>query len=313
LQRGLELMPETLKDLRRRIGSIKNTQQITEAMRLVSTAKLGRAQNSCFQARPYLKAIQTLMADLGATTPPQEGLFATVKSSRVFIVVVSSERGLCGGFNAYIAKKALLLLKSLEEENLEPQILCLGKKAYQSMSRLLETKGYAKHLFSLSEIEKLEKLEGKVIIHLQDPLDKHLAEYAQVLVEEIERLYLKERVGQLWFVRSLFRSAGNYEVVDERMLPLKWEEMPTQVRNLTIDKPLVPFMRDVAPRYLRAQVHQMFLESLASEHGARMVAMENATRNAKEMLRSLQIRYQRARQASITKELIEIISGAEAL
>jgi len=315
-------MPANLKDLRTRIKSVKNTQQITKAMKLVSAAKFGRAQNNVLQARPYARALEKLVLKLvscGREASSSHNLLVTNDSARVLVLVVSSERGLCGGYNTNTVKAALRALEELVAAGKKPVVMCIGKKAFQVLSRrplpggVKGQKQVSLQRFVESAAEVVRENENGVF-QLGTTFDKPNFEFSQSLATAIESVFGSGEVGEVRVVYNQFQSAMTQIPVCEKMLPLSSAESAESAAGESILEPSWSELAEaVLPRYLATRFYQVTLEAIASEHGARMTAMDNATRNAKDMERRLQITYQRARQAAITRELIEIISGAEAL
>jgi len=311
-------MPANLKDLKSRIKSVKSTQQITKAMKLVSTAKLGRAQNNVVQARPYSQGLSHMAGRL-LDVLGESGKHPLLKenaSKAVTVLVISSERGLCGGYNANISKQALRTIEELEASGHTVRVVCLGKKAFQVINRKW-VKGLVPRLANLPDaLDNRAVLGGdKGITLLTTPFDKPTYDIALRLARAFEALYEAESIGRLVVVYSRFQSAMTQVPTSAAVLPI---EPPAQANTGTTAEPIFEpsveaLVEAVLPRYLAIRLYQSLLESVASEHGARMTAMDNATRNAKDLERRLQVTYQRARQAAITTELIEIISGAEAL
>jgi F-type H+-transporting ATPase subunit gamma len=311
-------MPANLKDLKNRIKSVKSTQQITKAMKLVSTAKLGRATTAVVQARPYSQGLSQmagrLLQVLGESG--KHPLLAVNESTAVTLVVISSERGLCGGYNANVAKQALRTIEELEAGGKTVKVVCIGKKAFQIIARKWG-KNLVPRLASLEDaLANPEVLGGdKGLTLITTPFDKPTFEVASRVARAFEALYESSTLGGLVLCFSRFQSALTQVPSSETVLPI---EPPAAVTDATVAEPIFEpsveaLIEAVLPRYLAIRFYQSLLESVASEHGARMTAMDNATRNAKDLERKLQITYQRARQAAITTELIEIISGAEAL
>ncbi len=310
-------MPANLKDLRTRIRSVRNTEQITKAMKLVSTAKFGRAQTTVFQAKPYARALMRMVRDVvgslgaGASHP----LMEPSKSDVTHIIVVSSERGLCGSYNSNVTKLTLKMLAEEQEAGRKVAITCLGKKAHQSLIRNAAIKGFVNKQCALTDLESAPDQFGDqgVIRLVATPFEKRVKPFSEALSHLIINSFGKN-FGKLIFVFTRFESAGNLPLVAETVLPFDKNALSGEKPGEATFEPSAQEVLDVAlPRYLATAVYQTLLEAVASEHCARMAAMDSATRNAKEMLRKLQVTYQRARQAAITKELIEIVSGAEAL
>jgi F-type H+-transporting ATPase subunit gamma len=314
-------MPANLKDLRTRIKSVKNTQQITKAMKLVSAAKFGRAQNNVLQARPYARALEKLVLKLvqGSRDAQTHAMLQGRESDVALLLVISSERGLCGGYNSNTIKAAIRSVEELAAAGKKPVLMCLGKKAYQVLSKRPLAGGVKggrvvplDQLLSNPVEVILNNLSG--VLHLGVPFDKPNYDFSQNLASAIESAFAAGAVGEVHVVYNQFQSAMTQIPVCEQMLPLVSGSAEDASSNQSLLEPSWKELAEaVLPRYLATRFYQVTLEAIASEHGARMTAMDNATRNAKDMERRLQITYQRARQAAITRELIEIISGAEAL
>lgn len=313
-------MPASLKDLRNRIKSTRNTQQITKAMKLVSAAKFGRAQTAVVQARPYSVALSGLAGRLLESMGDKGDLHALLKapdSDVVSVVVIASERGLCGGYNANIIKVALRTIDDLRARGKRVAVSCIGKRAFQALAKRKDA-GVKLQAVQLSSEALHEAPEGLIapdtVAQLLGTFDKPSYDLATRLARSFETLFAEGQIGELVVVYSKFQSAMTQVPTAETMLPIT---APDATGEALLEPILEPspesLIGTILPRYLATRLYQTLLEANASEHGARMTAMDSATRNAKDMERRLQITYQRARQAAITKELIEIISGAEAL
>lgn len=315
-------MPANLKDLRTRIKSVKNTQQITKAMKLVSAAKFGRAQSNVLQARPYARALEKLVVKLvagGRDANSTHNLLQTSDNKSVLLVVISSERGLCGGYNTNTVKAALRAIDELVAAGKKPVVMCVGKKAFQVLSRrplaggVKGNKSISLQSFVDSPAAVISENENG-LFQLGVTFDRPNYDFAQTLAGAIETAFGAGAVGEVHVVYNQFQSAMTQIPVCEKVLPLASKDSSEGQTGESILEPSWSELANaVLPRYLATRLYQVMLEAIASEHGARMTAMDNATRNAKDMERRLQITYQRARQAAITRELIEIISGAEAL
>ncbi len=287
----------TLRDIQRRIGSVKNTQKITKAMKMVAAAKLRRAQDKIMQARPYAKKMEEMLHHLATQTDTtQFPLLAPREIKTVGIIVVSADRGLCGGFNANVARAAVQHInKNYSELNAQGKVklICVGKKSYEYFSK----RNY-------------------------DVLYRHVGIYADLqfqnaknIVGEIMQGFLAGEIDKVEVIYNQFKTQSQQQVKLENFLPVVTDN--SQSLHGETDYIYEPTSSEIisalVPKHLDFQIWKILLDSNAAEQGARMVAMENATTNAKEMIRSLQLSYNKARQASITKELIEIISGANAL
>ncbi|WP_161597661.1 F0F1 ATP synthase subunit gamma [Fluviispira multicolorata] len=312
-------MPVNLKDLRNRIKSVKSTQQITKAMKLVSAAKFGRAQHNVVNARPYALSLAQLTAKLaglvsGGSAHP---LMNDVSSKVAIVLVISSERGLCGGYNSNVSKQAIKTIDELELEGFKVTAVCIGKKAFQTLNRRrkLVLKKKDEPIFVTENEYAADAnvlVPGEGLVSITTPFDKPTNAMATRLSEAFAKLYTDEKIGKFVIVYNKFQSAMSQIPTADIVLPLHVGSASIEAEPI-FEPEIDELLEHVIPRYMTSRLFQTLLESVASEQGARMTAMDNATRNAKEMERKLQITYQRARQAAITNELIEIISGAEAL
>jgi len=291
----------SLRDIRKRIASVRSTQQITKAMKMVAAAKLRRAQESILATRPYAKKMLEVLTSLAARTSAEaHPLLARREPRRVEVVVFTSDRGLCGAFNMNLIQRAE---KFMEEEKARTEELALsfiGRKGRDYFRRRKVTirREYVNFL-------------GKVDYLM-----------ASRIGQELVQAYTEKRVDRIYLLYSEFRSAIQQRVVLEKILPVTPEAgpqapAPTMGAQTAVEYIYEPsegeILDKLLPMYVEVQIYRALLESLASEYGARMTAMENATKNAAEMIDKLTLVYNKARQASITKELIEIVSGAEAL
>ncbi|MBN1550759.1 ATP synthase F1 subunit gamma [bacterium] len=280
-----------LRDIRRRIRSIKKTQQVTKAMKMVAAAKLRRAQEAILNARPYANHLRDVITSIVAFEDlPPHPLLQKPDGNTLTLVVLSGEKGLCGGFNINLFKE----VESLRQQfhgNLE--ILSLGKKG---------TDHFKRRSYNLIESKSLK---GRV-----EPVA-----LAESISDEIIDRFTKRQTQTVAITYTEFRSALSQKVVTEWVLPLEFEKPEDAKINLDYifhPDPLT-ILNSLLPRFVKSQIYRSFLESQASEYGARMTAMDNATRNSEELIDKLTLQYNRARQAAITKELIEVVSGAEAL
>lgn len=287
-----------LKDLKTRIDSVKSTRKITKAMQMVAAAKLRRAQEAAEAGRPYAERMNAVMANLAGASASADNapkLLAGSGDNQVHLLVVAtSERGLCGGFNSSIAKLARAKAKELIDAGKSVKIITVGKKGREQLKRDLSDK-MINHV-DLSEVKKLG------YVHASDIATDIIARFN---AEEFD-------VATIFY--NKFESVMNQIPTELQLIPAKF------VSEEGADMPLYEYepseteiLADLLPRALSTQVFTALLENGASEQGARMSAMDNATRNAGDMIDKLTIVYNRSRQAAITNELIEIISGAEAL
>ncbi|HRH56143.1 MAG TPA: ATP synthase F1 subunit gamma [Chitinophagales bacterium] len=293
-------MGANLKEVRLRMASVKSTTQITKAMKMVSAAKLRRATERIVQIRPYAdqlnKVLQNIASNLGGEMNTS---FATQRTvNKVLIVVITSDKGLCGGFNANTVKSAKVLLNEKYPELAakgKVDILTVGKKGYDAFkSSKLKVNNDFGNLFGSLSFETASKA----------------AEYIMYTFEQKEYDVVEVVYGQ-------FKNAGTQIPSTEQFLPIKTTTPAKGTSKGKADYMFEPsqdkILKDLVPKILKTQFFRYLLDSNASEHGARMTAMDKATENANELLKSLNIMYNRARQAAITTELTEIVSGAAAL
>ncbi|HAI30846.1 MAG TPA: F0F1 ATP synthase subunit gamma [Thalassospira sp.] len=294
----------SLKDLRSRIASVKSTRKITSAMKMVAASKLRRAQDAAEAARPYAERMGTMLGRLATAVGSNEGapklLAGTGKNDVHLLVVFTADRGLCGGFNASIVKAARLKAIALKGEGKTVKIICVGRKGSDALKRE----------FGDNIVARYTGIEGKKGIDFSsatEVADKVLALYDEGEFDVCTIFYNKfvSAISQVATAQQLIPFAG--EEVDEQ------EEATGSSAVYEYEPSEEAILADLLPRNVGVQIFGAMLESSASEHGARMSAMDNATRNAGDMIDRLSIEYNRSRQAQITNELIEIISGAEAL
>jgi len=293
----------SLKELKGRINSVKSTRKITKAMQLVAAAKLKRAQDAAEQSKPYSKrmaaVIANLTASLGADGAGPRLLTGTGGDERYLIVVVTSERGLCGGFNSAVVKQAKRRIDELIVSDKKVKIITIGKKGREQLGR-----EYGDLLLDHVDTSDAKNAES-------------LAAVAQSLGEELTARYELGEFDKVTLIHSEFRSVLSQVPVNKGLIPA---EPPADAETINLKGAIYSYepgeeeiLEALLPRYLNTQILSALLESAAGEQAARMTAMDNATRNAGDMIDRLSLQYNRARQAQITKELIEIISGAEAL
>jgi F-type H+-transporting ATPase subunit gamma len=290
----------SLKDIRTRIESTKNTQQITRAMKMVSAAKLRRAQHNIINLRPYARTILSVIADIAATHRVEHPLLTvTVDPKKILLVVVTSDRGLCGAFNTNVNRFAEDFYKQNKEKYETIDFLFVGRKAVDYFRK--------RHI---KPTDTLLNLAKDVSYHLAAGVaDKLMNAYRQGDYDEVRLVY------------NEFKSAIQQNVVSEALLPvdIKGASSFGGSENIAFPKDMIfePAPSEIIDELLRkhfaVQVYRCMSESVAAEHAARMTSMENATKNAADMIRNLTLTYNKVRQASITTELIEITSGAEAL
>lgn len=291
----------TLREVRRRIAGVKTTQKITRAMKMVAAAKLRRAQTGVVSARPYARKLRELLEHLVPNVEATPGsLFAARPVSRVALVVVTSDRGMCGAFNANVVKAVERRIASNYAskpgaENV--RLFCVGKKGADF---------FGKRQYGLS---------GRYI----GVYSNLVFVQAKNIVKDILDGYLRGDFDRVEIIYNEFKSIAQQRIVVEQFLPIPAEAVGAgeQKHAATTDYIYEPsrnvILEALVPKHLDFQLWRILLESNASEQGARMAAMENATENAEELISTLQLQYNKARQSSITRELLEIVSGAEAL
>jgi F-type H+-transporting ATPase subunit gamma len=286
-----------LSDLKNRIASVKSTRKITKAMQMVASAKLRRAQDAAQAGRPYAERFNAVMAGLAASVGASEGgpklLTGTGSDQTQLLVVMTAERGLCGGFNSNIVKLARMAAKQLLAEGKTVKILTVGKKGRESLKREFGTL-LVDHV-DLSDVKRVGY--------------DHASAIAQNVLHRFDAGEFD--VAKIFY--SEFGSVVNQIPTELQVIPAKFEAVTDEGTVYDYEPSEEGILADLLPRSVATQIFTALLENAASEQGARMSAMDNATRNAGEMIDKLTIQYNRSRQAKITNELIEIISGAEAL
>lgn len=287
-----------LKEIRTRISSVKTTRQVTSAMKMISAARLKKAQDAILQIRPYANKLHQILISLGASLEDADESVYTQQREpeKILIVLVSSNRGLCGGFNMNIAKKAVELVHnkySLQFQLGEVDFICIGRQA-----------------------EKQVKLRGMNVVEshheLFDTLDFN---HVNLLSEKIMKSFADGKYDKVELVYNQFLNAATQINTTEQLLPieLETEEQAQQFYDYIFEPSKEYMIQELIPRSLKIQFYKAMLDSHAAEHGARMTAMHQATDNATELLKDLTLQYNKVRQASITNEILEIVSGAEAL
>jgi F-type H+-transporting ATPase subunit gamma len=288
----------SLKDLKNRIGSVKSTQKITSAMKMVAAAKLRKAQEQALASRPYTSLMDKVVSKIASKTSGNTIDLLTGKTDNKthLIVVFSADRGLCGGFNGSITRAVRAEIKKLEEDGIKVKLLMVGKKSADALNREFG------HLF-------VERIDGNSA--------KPNYTDAEIIAKKIISLFEDNEFGVCKVIFNKFVSAITQEVTFKSLIPADIQETETDEVDLNSIYEFEPseeeILNDLLPRNLATQLFSSQIESTASELAARMTAMDNATRNAGDMIDNLTLQYNRTRQAVITKELIEIISGAEAL
>ena len=286
-----------LSDLKNRIASVKSTRKITKAMQMVASAKLRRAQDAAQAGRPYAERFNAVMAGLAASVGASEGgpklLTGTGSDQTQLLVVMTGERGLCGGFNSNIVKLARIAAKQLLAEGKTVKILTVGKKGRESLKREF----------------------GALLVDHVDLSDVKRVGYdnASAIAQNVLHRFDAGEFDVAKIFYSEFGSVVNQIPTELQVIPAKFEAVTDEGTVYDYEPSEEGILADLLPRSVATQIFTALLENAASEQGARMSAMDNATRNAGEMIDKLTIQYNRSRQAKITNELIEIISGAEAL
>ena len=290
----------SLDDLKKRIKSVKSTQKITKAMKMVAAAKLRKAQESAEKGRPYSQKMQNIILNLTKSiTDPENApklLVGTGKDNTYLCVVLTADRGLCGGFNSNICKLAKSNFKKFLNEGKNLKIITVGTKGLDQIKR-----DYGKHI-----IKKLSFKEKKKITYNE----------AEIVGNEIINLFKQNQFDKCILYFNNFKNVITQIPEAQQIIPTESKISESNKLNsfqYEFEPEEDEILEDLLPKNISTQVFKAFLENAASEQGSRMTAMDNATRNAGDLVDKLTINYNRSRQASITKELIEIISGAESL
>jgi len=285
-----------LKEVRERITSVQNTMQITSAMKMVAAAKLRRAQDAITRMRPYAEKLQGVLSNVSASLDSSDGVYSQQRDvKRVLIVAITSNRGLCGGFNNNIIKAANVLM---HDEGVEYHVLPIGKKAYEAFLKRSELKavGFDEDAWKIFDDLNFER--------------------AQKIGEDIMTQFVKGQYDDVKIIYNRFVNAAVQDITTENFLPLvasASEDESALDTDYLFEPSQAEIVEQIIPSSLKVQLYKGILDSNAAEHGARMTAMHQATENAGDMLRDLRISYNKARQASITTEILEIVAGSEAL
>lgn len=284
----------SLKSIKKRIVSVKNTRQITKAMKMVSAAKLRRAQENVVAARPYAKklgeVLQTLSANLEGDLHP---LLEKREAKKLLLIVLTSDRGLCGGFNTNLCKAADRFIKEKSASYEQISVMTVGRKGYEFL-----------------------KSRYTVYKNFSNVLTKPNYQTAVMLAQEVIDGFVAGEYDQVELLFNSFRTVMTQDITFQQMLPVEPE-----VTGLTDETPVEfiyepsvgELLAEILPKNIEVQIFKAMLETVAGEHGARMTAMDSASKNANEMIGKLTLQYNRARQAAITTELMEIISGSESI
>jgi len=279
-----------LKEIRNRIGSVSSTMQITSAMKMVSAAKLKKAQDAITATRPYADKLTELLQNLSATLDADSGSKYSEQREikNVLLVAITSNRGLCGAFNSNIIKQANLVA---ERYDANVSVVAIGKKSNDALSK------------------NFEVISNQSAVY-DDLTFDNVAEIAEMLMEKFE----SKAVDKIEIIYNKFKNAATQEIMTEQFLPIEPLEGDT---NTNLDYIFEPSKEEIVetliPKSLKTQLFKAIRDSFASEHGARMTAMHKATDNATELRDQLKLTYNKARQAAITNEILEIVGGAEAL
>ena len=295
----------SLKDIKTQINSVVSTKKITTAMKMVAASKLRRSQEKAVAARPYSSRLEEMLSSLASSAASGEGIIklltGTGNDQNYIVVPVSADRGLCGGFNSSINRETFKLVKSLENDGKNVQLIPVGKKSRDFFNRVM----------------KEQIVESFIDLNVSNNgYDSALA-----VSNKLQDLYFDGKFDKCILVFNKFKSAISQEVTQQQLIPLDVSESSKEEKEDNNDAKAIydyepdeeTILKDLLPKNVSIQIFKVLLESDAGEHGARMAAMDNATRNAGEMIDSLTLKYNRTRQAFITKELIEIISGAESI
>jgi len=284
-----------LKEIRNRISSVGSTMQITSAMKMVSAAKLKRAQDAVTQMRPYAGKLREILENLSASLDLSENAYAEQREvNKILIVGITSNRGLCGGFNNNIIKRVGSLLAD-DYAGKEVSVLCLGKKIKDVYKR-------TPNFYANDKLENMEDVYADLRFEL----------VAQV-AEEIMAQFLNKSFDKVVLVYNRFVNAATQSIETEQFLPIVPTVSSAESGDYIFEPSKMDIVEDLLPKSMKLQLYKAIRDSFASEHGARMTAMHKATDNASELKKSLKLSYNKARQAAITNEILEIVGGAEAL
>jgi len=293
------------KDIKNQINTVGSTKKITSAMKMVAASKLRRSQEKAEAARPYSSRLEEMLVSLASSVASGDGIIklltGTGNDQNYVIIPVSADRGLCGGFNSSINRETFKLVKSLEKDGKKVELMPVGKKSRDFFNRVM----------------KDQILESFVDLNVsQSGYDSALQ-----VSNKLQELFFEGKFDKCILVFNKFKSVISQEVTQQQLIPLDVSNSPKEENpDDNVVKAIYDYepdeetiLKDLLPKNVSIQIFKVLLESDAGEHGARMAAMDNATRNAGEMIDSLTLKYNRTRQAFITKELIEIISGAESV
>ena len=288
----------SLDDLKKRIKSVKSTQKITKAMKMVAAAKLRRAQESAEKGRPFSEKMNNIILNLSSSISDKDSaskfLVGTGKDTTHLCVVITADRGLCGGFNTNICRKAKNYFEKILKEGKILKIFTVGSKGHEQLKRL-----YGKYIIEKINFKGLKKITYKE---------------AENTGKTIIKLFNESQFDVCKIFYNRFKNVITQIPQEQQIVPIeKQKEVKISDNFYEFEPEENEILDDLLPRNISTQIFKAFLENAASEQGSRMTAMDNATRNAEDLVDKLTINYNRTRQAAITKELIEIISGAESL
>ena len=294
----------TLKEIKTQINSVGSTKKITSAMKMVAASKLRRSQEKAEAARPYSERLEKMLSSLASSGTSGEGIIqllnGTGKDERYLVVPVTADRGLCGGFNSSINRDTIKFVASLEAEGKSVNLLTVGKKSRDFFNRIMKDR----------IVQSFADLGSSGVDY----------DIALEISNKIQSMYFDNQFDKCIIVYNKFKSIISQEVTHQQLIPLDIKSSDQQSEEQVKDNSIYDYepdeetiLKDLLPKNVSIQIFKVLLESNAGEQGARMAAMDNATRNAGEMIDNLTLIYNRTRQAVITRELIEIISGAESV
>ncbi|MGE4319163.1 MAG: ATP synthase F1 subunit gamma [Deferribacterales bacterium] len=281
-----------IMDIKRKIKSVKNTQKITKAMKMVSAARMRKAEDAMKNARSYANKIYELVGNMADRVEADSHPYLTARKEvrNVCLAIITSDKGLCGAFNSNVVKKTLAFAR--ENKGVNIKLVCIGKKAYDFLGK--------------KEFEVLSKyvsFGGKITYDEASEIGQKLADY-----------YMNEDVDEIHIIHNEFKSTAFQVAKVTKVLPLSIEKAEAAETTDYIYEPKAEaLLKEILPRYINFTVYFSLLESIAGEHGSRMVAMDNAARNAGEVINKLTLTFNKARQGAITNEILDIVNGAEAL
>ncbi|HPX60541.1 MAG TPA: ATP synthase F1 subunit gamma [Deltaproteobacteria bacterium] len=282
----------SLKSIKKRIVSVKNTRQITKAMKMVSAAKLRRAQDAVVAARPYASKLGEVLVTLSSSVKGNRHPLLQVREPKsLLLLVITSDRGLCGGFNTNLCKAGDRYLKEQAEQFQKISVLTVGRKGHD----------YFKSRYAVASNHSIPKPSY---------------EEASAVAAEVIEAFISEEYDQVVMLFNSFKSVMSQDITLQQLLPIEastTEESDQPETEFFYEPSIEELLAEILPKNVEVQIFKAMLESLAGEHGARMTAMDSASKNASEMIGKLTLQYNRARQAAITTELMEIISGSESI